>query len=1104
MAALFGLAGLVAGLFLLLCPIIALILVLDARTRVKTLEQATEALRHELGRLSREQVAKAGPSPVFEPVADKSAAPTAQAPPTPQPPEPVFEPSSALAQEAYVPVASAIADSPEPIEEASLADAPQEPPPVFAHPAVADAEQKPASPPVADSWQEEPNPWKEADARVETPPPEWLLKAKAWLFGGNLVAKMGLAILFIGVSFLLKYAAARVTVPIELRLAGIVLADIALLLWAWRIREQRPAISLPAQGAAVAILMLTTFGAFKLYGLIPAGAAFALLFLLTAFACVLAVLQDALWLAIFGIVGGFAVPILTTTGGGSHIALFSYYALLNTGILGLALLRSWRLLNLLGFVFTFIIATAWGVLSYSPEHYLSTQLFLVLFFGFYVLIAVLYASRQAPELKHYVDGTLVFGTPLAGFGLQYGLVKAMPFGLAYSALALGLIYSGLALLLWQQRGTTLKLLTESFLALGVVFGSLAIPFALDGRWTSAAWALEGAGMVWVGLRQRQTLAWMFGLLVQFGAWVSFIGSVTGLDAAAAAQANLWLGFLLLAATAFLMAINFRQQAGEPGHRYDFAPFAIVFLGLATVWMLAGAWTEIVLRTGGTLLATLLAISGLFVAGLLAAVAWRLRWTVARSFALWVQALVGLVFLALALFRLDWPGSIAPESLFGGPFLGALLIGLGAFFSSWFFLRLAQPEFARLSRWLLLWAGFWWFGFVLHALAGWMAGQYRLAVGLDAYRADNLFWCCYGLGLAASGFGFGKLAQRLDWPLLRWSGLPAWLGLGVSSLAILADLYFDDDIPFREVWWAWLALWGAGEWLLLFWSANAWNLSEVWLKTLHTVRTVGPWLMIWPLGHHWIVAWLYGGSAEERQLLAEAGWASSGSWSRYLPTWAMMLVVAWFIRRVREGGWPVAPIPGWYRHRLIPLGTAWPIFLVAVWNLSQNGLMAPLPYVPVLNPLDLSSGFALLLGLAAFRLARETLDAPVSAAWTAKAWLLAGLMAYAWFNLMLLRSVAYYLDIPYRFDPLFDSQFVQTLLSLVWSVTALILMRMAVRRMSRKLWMIGAALLGVVVAKLFFVDLSNVGGLERIVSFVGVGLLMLAIGYLAPFPSEADR
>jgi len=38
-----------------------------------------------------------------------------------------------------------------------------------------------------------------------------------------------------------------------------------------------------------------------------------------------------------------------------------------------------------------------------------------------------------------------------------------------------------------------------------------------------------------------------------------------------------------------------------------------------------------------------------------------------------------------------------------------------------------------------------------------------------------------------------------------------------------------------------------------------------------------------------------------------------------------------------------------------------------------------------------------------------------------------------------------------------------------------------------------------VVKLFLVDLSNVGTVERIVSFIGVGVLMLVIGYLLPVP-----
>lgn len=58
-----------------------------------------------------------------------------------------------------------------------------------------------------------------------------------------------------------------------------------------------------------------------------------------------------------------------------------------------------------------------------------------------------------------------------------------------------------------------------------------------------------------------------------------------------------------------------------------------------------------------------------------------------------------------------------------------------------------------------------------------------------------------------------------------------------------------------------------------------------------------------------------------------------------------------------------------------------------------------------------------------------------------------------------------------------------------------------RRVHRELWLVGAALIGVVVAKLFFVELGNRGGLERIISFIGVGVLLLVVGYFAPLPPK---
>ncbi len=60
-----------------------------------------------------------------------------------------------------------------------------------------------------------------------------------------------------------------------------------------------------------------------------------------------------------------------------------------------------------------------------------------------------------------------------------------------------------------------------------------------------------------------------------------------------------------------------------------------------------------------------------------------------------------------------------------------------------------------------------------------------------------------------------------------------------------------------------------------------------------------------------------------------------------------------------------------------------------------------------------------------------------------------------------------------------------------------------RQRNRTAWLAGAILLGVVIAKLFLVDLSRSGSVERIVSFVGVGVLMLIVGYFSPLPPARE-
>jgi hypothetical protein len=78
--------------------------------------------------------------------------------------------------------------------------------------------------------------------------------------------------------------------------------------------------------------------------------------------------------------------------------------------------------------------------------------------------------------------------PLIAFGLQVALVREFAYGSAWSALALGTFYLLLARSCGRAAARDRRLLVEAFLALGVVFATLAIPLAFDGRWTSAAWA----------------------------------------------------------------------------------------------------------------------------------------------------------------------------------------------------------------------------------------------------------------------------------------------------------------------------------------------------------------------------------------------------------------------------------------------------------------------------------------------------------------------------------------------------------------------------------------------------------------------------------------
>ncbi|MFT3735967.1 MAG: DUF2339 domain-containing protein [Rhodocyclaceae bacterium] len=837
---------------------------------------------------------------------------------SPPAPAPAAQPASAPApqQEAHAPVVVEVArdsvpPAPPPVPEPSVM------PPTAPATVVTPARPLPAEPPA-------PNP---------------LSGLVSWFFRGNPIAKLGVLLLFFGLAFLFKYAAERDMLPIELRLAGAAGLAIGLLTLGWRLREKVPLYALVLQGGAVGALYLTTFAAFRLYELLPHAMSFALLVVICAASVALAVLQRAQSLAILASAGGYLAPVLLSTGGGSHIALFSYYALLSLGILAVSLWQVWRPLNLTGFFFSFGVALLWGERNYVPAHYLSCQLFLLLNLVIYGLLAMRFALRHADandRSSGLIDGTLVFGTPLVGFGMQYVLSREWEYGPAFSALGFAAIYLPLAAWLVKRWPETGKRMALSLLAVGGGFATLAIPLALSARWTALAWALEGLGVLWAGRMQQQPR-------------IS------------------WSGTALLVLAALSASVAFDSSL-------DLTSFLLIAFTLALCWL-----------AGGYL------------------------WRVSDA---------------------DAPPRNDEQLL--SP---ALLIGGIAF-------------------WLL----------------GIVDGAERLLDDAAAARMLAL------AGMALSAWLWHFAGHRLQWPLLRHA---IWVMWPFAALTLCLQVVHDEHVLAAGYWaLAWIfALFSA--WALLHKTDE--SLPARASTVLHASLVWGVLglcvsELAWQLHH---LPW---GMTE---------WRFAG---QLLFCGAAILLLRELDRRAI---WPLrAHARAYWLWGLLPL-LPLSLFLLWIGNVL-DGQMPDSRYIPLLNPLEEAAVFALLM----LAIWRHHAERALGQALKPLNFVLYGLAAW-WANGLLLRTLADVGDLRWQFEALWDSRLVQTSFALAWTLAALTAMLLAVRRGSRVVWFAGAALLGIVIAKLFLVDSARGGGLARAIAFIGVALLILAIGYFAPLPPKRE-
>ncbi|MCP2084011.1 UNVERIFIED_ORG: putative membrane protein [Paraburkholderia sediminicola] len=902
-----------------------------------------------------------------------------------------------------------------------------------------------------------------------------------WLFGGNTVVRVGIIVLFFGIAFLLKYAADNSLLPIEFRLAGVALAATVLIGLGWRIGERRGAYGLILQGGGVGALYLTVFAATRLYHLLPAGAALPLMIAICGLSAFLAVRQNASSLAFMGSAGGFLAPVLLSTGGGSHVMLFSYYALLNAGIFAIAWFKAWRPLNLLGFVFTFSIGAAWGVTAYRPELLASTEPFLILFFLMYVGIALLYAVRREVALKHYVDGTLVFGTPLVAIGLQAALMKGTEFGLAWSAVALAAFYLAIAGWLARRRAH-LGMMFEAMLALAVIFATLAVPLAFTGPTTSATWAIEGAAITWLAVRQRRLIAFGFGLLMQLAAAGAYVvGTLAQIDAAHAWPVlnGAYIASVLIAVAGIFTGWRLHGRS-EAGAWHAWMPQIGLVAGVwGLSWWILGGLSEINTYAQTHLAydrdrfeTAVVALFAVLTAWLAHGTRRKLRWPLVELPALALVPVLAL--LTLGLFML----SMAPVSGYG-----------------WLVCAVAAA-----STYLLLWRQQRDVGdrvlAPLHTLMFWTAGALVALEGywgLRAYVPEGAWsWSAWAYGFGILLLLVAGVGHRLRWPVARfvmayqvWAAAPlaallwAWSIASVTSDGSAAPLFWLpilNPLDVAQI----LAFIACAVWLRRLRALGVhWHPRAFDYAVLATLFLWFNALLLRTLHHHFHAAYD-----------VDAVLASFNFQQVFLVGWsAFAFAGLWLARRDSI-------------VRLCAIASTPLVLVMWVWtfyaNLTQDG--GAWAQLPLLNPLDLVQ--AVIFALAALWLVRiSRLGVPVGE-YRVPLQVAVGVTGFIWLNAMLLRTLHHWIGVPYQLDEMSHSMLVQASVSVFWTVCALAMMIWATRRASRIFWFIGGGLLAATVVKLFLFDLSHVTGIERIVSFIGIGLMLLLIGYFSPLPPKA--
>ncbi len=314
--------------------------------------------------------------------------------------------------------------------------------------------------------------------------------------GENLISKLGILILLIGVVIGGKYAFDHQLISPAMRILIGTILGFSLLGVSFKLREQYENFSAILASGSVAILYFMTFFAYHLYHLIPMPIAFGLMTATTAGAVALAWSYNREIIALIGLVAAYVIPFILKDGSNdSPWTLFSYIAMINIGVLIISIKKYWRILFVSAFVATWLIIGSIYRLGEWPSNADTTKMLLfqaITFLTFYATFLA-YKVRRCLFFQHF-DILFLLSNSFTFYGLGYNtLYNSDNLSSYVGAFTLlnAILHAAVGIILYM-RNMVDQSVRRLITGLAISFLTIALLVWMTGHWLTIFWILEAA------------------------------------------------------------------------------------------------------------------------------------------------------------------------------------------------------------------------------------------------------------------------------------------------------------------------------------------------------------------------------------------------------------------------------------------------------------------------------------------------------------------------------------------------------------------------------------------------------------------------------------